>query len=224
MIRIWDMPKADYDSGWVSLGAGAPATTLYHRLQGDFLDYVVDMQYRSGGSGINQRYYGGADFGATAFSGTAEDDRVGAYWRSLGLETITVYRRPEDPYAEDVRVRIWRMAKPDYDSGWEPVAQGAAETLSHNIGGNVQNYLVDMVYYDIEGSHVNQRHLGGADFGANPPSGYSADDRVGAYWRALNNSSVVVYRRPEDGFADWVRLRIWETPYRVLLPAVLRNG
>ena len=192
------------------------------RSPGQPMDYLVDMQFRAGGiSGVNQRYFGGTDFGAQA--GTREDDRVGAYWRGLDLDPITVYRRPEDSYAEEVRVRIWRVAMPDYESGWQIVAKDDAETWPHNLGGDTRNYLVNMIYYDETFSYINQRHLGGADFGALPPSGNSAEDRVGAYWRSLTSSSIAVYRRPEDGFADYLRIRIWVTPYRVFLPLVIRN-
>jgi len=223
-IRIWRMPKPDYDSGWISLTAGGAATTLAHNLGGNFLDYLVYMEYKSAGSGINQRYFGGADFGAHPPPGMSENDRVGAYWRSLDSSTITVYRRPEDIYAEQVRIRIWRTAKPDYESGWQVVSQDATRTLYHNLGGCAENYLVNMIYYDTTFNYVNQRHLGGADFGANPPSGYNADDRVGAYWRSLTNSSITLYRRPEDGFADYLCIRIWVTPcYQVYMPLVARN-
>ncbi len=221
-IRIWRTPRPDYDSGWVSLGQGTTAT-LTHDLGGDFLDYLVDLQYRSSASNVNQRYYGGADFGATAFGGGREDERTGAYWRGLGMSNITVYRRPDDTYAPEIRVRIWRMARPDYESGWVVLSQGDTETLPHNLGGDADNYVVNMVYYDETFNYVNQRHLGGADFGANPPGGYDPDDRVGAYWRSLTKSSVTVYRRPEDGFADYLRIRIWLTDYGVFLPLALRD-
>jgi hypothetical protein len=218
-IRIWVMPRPDYDSGWIALAPGT-SQELRHDLLGDYFDYMVDMQYRAAGaSGVNQRYYGGADFGAHA--GSREDDRVGAYWRGLDLESITVYRRPEDTYAEEVRVRIWRVAMPDFESGWEVVSQGSAETWSHDLAGDPGNYLVNMIYYDEDFNYINARHLGGTDFGVLPPSGYNEDDRVGAYWRSLDDESIAVYRRPEDGLADYVRIRIWVTPYQVFLPIVM---
>ena len=224
-IRIWRMPKADYDSGWISLGAGAAATTLTHNLQGDYFDYLVDMQYRSSGSGVNQRYYGGADFGANPPSGTSADDRVGAYWRGLDLNSIIVYRRAEDIYASEVRVRIWRTAEPDYEGGWQVLAPDSSEEFSHNLGGNEEDYLVNMMYYDDTFNYINQRHLGGVDFGALPPGGYNVDDRVGAYWRSLTDSAITVYRRPEDGLADYLRIRIWiaASPGTAYLPIVQRN-
>lgn len=221
-IRIWVDPYPNWDSGWVSLTPGAAATTLTHSLGGDADDYVVDMQYKSAGSGVNQRYYGGADFGATAFGGTREDDRAGLYWRSLNNSTIALFRRAEDNYADDVRVRIWVRPTPTYDSGWVSVNQDQAQTLTHNIGGNPEDYVVDM-QYKSGGSGVNQRYYGGADFGANPPSGMNENDRVGAYWRSLTGSSITVYRRPEDIYAPEVRIRIWVTPYQIYLPLVTRN-
>lgn len=222
-VRIWRMPKPDYDSGWISLTAGAAATTLSHNLGGNANNYLVDMQYKNTGNGINQRYYGGADFGSYPPGGHSANDRVGAYWRTLTSSSITVYRRPEDTYAPQVRVRIWRMAKADYESGWQLVTQDQSKTLNHNLGGLSENYLVNMEQYDLSSNGINQRHLGGADFGSNPPAGYSADDRVGAYWRSLSTSSIRIYRRPEDSYADYVRIRIWVTPYESYLPLVTRN-
>jgi len=220
-VRIWKMPEPDYDSGWVAFNVDQ-AQTFTHTLSGSYLDYLVDMQYKTAdANGVNQRYYGGMDYGANTSPVNARD---GAYWRSLDSTSITVYRRPDDVHAPQVRIRIWRMVAPGYSSGWVALTQDVAQTLTHNLGGQADNYLVNMIFWDTSvANSANQRHYGGADFGASPPSGYNADDRVGAYWRSLTGSSIVVYRRPEDGFADYVYLRMWVTPYRVFLPVVLRN-
>jgi len=211
-LRIWIMSKPDYDSGWVALGAGSIATELDHNLGGDAMNYLLDFQYRSPIYGINSILYGGADFGTNAPTGLSENDRMGAYWRTLSNSSVYVYRRPEDLYAPEVRIRIWRTLIADYDSNWTSVNQDNAKTLTHNVGGNNQLYFVNMVFYDTSSNYTNQRHYGGMDFGANPPLGYLENDRVGAYWRSLTSSSISVYRRPEDGFADNVRVRIWQCP------------
>jgi hypothetical protein len=200
----------DYDSGWVSL-AQDEAKTLTHNLGGNTDDYMVDMQYKYGNT-VNQRYYGGADFGATTFSGTREDDRVGAYWRSLTTSTIGVYRRPEDTYAEQVRIRIWVDPYPNWDSGWVSLTPGAAATtLTHSLGGDAGDYVVDMQYRSA-GSGINQRYYSGADFGATAFGGTREDDRVGLYWRSLDNSTIALFRRAEDDYAPDVRVRIWVRP------------
>ena len=220
-IRIWVMPSAHYDSGWVTLGPNT-AQALAHNLGGNVDEYLVDMQYRSPGDGVNQRYYGGADFGAKIAIGS-ENDRVGAYWRSLSSSSVVVYRRPNDIYAPQLRLRIWRTAPPDYDSGWVAVVPNILQTLHHQVGDLETNYLVDMLQYDGGGSNgINQRHLGGADFGTLPPSGYAPDDRVGAYWRSLTPTNITIYRRPEDGFASWLRIRIWNYTQKIYLPVVIQ--
>jgi hypothetical protein len=221
-MRIWVMPQPDFDSGWTALAKNT-AQTFTHNLDGSTADYLVDLQYYSSSNGINLRYYGGMDVGAHPSAGLSVDDRLGVYWRSLDTTSITVYRRPEDIYADNVRLRIWRISVPDYNSFWVAMVQDAAQTLSHNVGGNEQNYLMTMHQYDTdEANSHNQRHLGGADFGANPPTGYNADDRVGAYWRSLTNLNLLVYRRPEDGFADYVMIRIWDYTQTLYLPLVVK--
>lgn len=219
-VRIWQMPKPDYDSGWIAKAPGEAATTLMHNLGGDYQgDLLVDFQYRSALDGVNQRYYGGADFGALAFTGTAENERHGAYWRNLDNDSITIYRRPDDIYAEEMRVRIWRVAPADFDSSWVSLSQDVSQTLTFEIKGIPDAFLVDMFQWDTSSDNLlNQRHLGGADFGNLPPLGYAENDRVGAYWRTLTDSEVTVYRRPEDSFSEFIRIRIWDTTQRIFMP------
>ena len=216
-LRIWKMPKPDYDSGWVSINPNQ-SKQFNHRLSGSVYDYLVDLQYRSSANGVNQRYYGGMDVGHFHPASTNENDRVGVYWRSLNNNNITVYRRPDDIYAQQVRIRIWRMAQPSYDSTWTIITRDQVRLFPHKLDGNPDNYLLQMWQYDTNFNFTNQRHYGGADFGTHPPAGYNPDDRVGAYWRSLNRSGVTVYRRPEDGFADRVRIRIWDYNRRQYLP------
>lgn len=219
-IRIWRTPKPDYDSGWIAKAPGEAATVLNHNLGGNYQsDYFVDFEYRNAGDGINQRYYGGADFGTLAFGGGSENVRTGAYWRSLGGQSVSIYRRPDDVYAEQLRLRIWRISEPDYDSNWVVMNPDQAKELAHNLGGLADSYLVQMFQWDTDVANtLNQRHLGGADFGNLPPAGYAEDDRVGAYWRTLTGDAVTVYRRPEDGFSEFVRLRIWNFTHILYLP------
>ena len=87
---------------------------------------------------------------------------------------------------------------PDYDSGWVSLAQDESKTLTHNLGGNTDNYIVNLTFKTSETAGINQLYYGGVDFGAKPPYGMNEDDRVGAYWRDLTNASISVYRRAED--------------------------
>jgi len=89
--------------------------------------------------------------------------------------------------------------RPAYDSGWITLAQGADTVLTHNIGGDVDNYFVDLWFKGAAGRH-NYAYGGEID----PAWGYR-----GAYWRELTNTQVEVYRNPDDGSITQVRVRIW---------------
>ena len=222
-VRIWRAPKPDYDSGWVTLATNASAL-LNHNLMGDyFTDYLISFDYRNSLDSINQRYYGGADFGTLPSYGGSNNTRAGAYWRSLDKDSVVVYRRPDDVFASDVRLRIWRVQPSDYNSGWILLSQSQAKDLVHNLGGVPDAYLVQMYQWDTDVANtLNQRHYGGADFGNLPPTGYAENDRVGAYWRSLTGQNITVYRRPEDGFSDYVQVRIWNLNRKIYIPSVRR--
>jgi len=220
-IRIWVDRLPNYNSGWQTIAVNT-SMSFTHSLGGSVDDYVVDMQFQSTNSGINQRYFGGADFGSKIGSIGSVDDRVGAYWRSLSSTAVSVYRRPEDTYAEQVRIRIWVRPRPAYDSGWVSISKDVAVPLIHAVGQQADDYQVNMEFKASDVNGINNRAYGGMDVGASPSAGQLENDRVGAYWRNLTSQSLIIYRRPEDGFADSVRVRIWVYRWRMYLPVVLR--
>ena len=65
------------------------------------------------------------------------------------------------------------MAPPAYDSGWVSLNQDEARVLVHNLGGNGESYLVDMLYNEGAGTFdgVNARNFGGMDVGTKPSGG-----------------------------------------------------
>ncbi|MHC4806431.1 MAG: hypothetical protein ACYTBX_09240 [Planctomycetota bacterium] len=94
---------------------------------------------------------------------------------------------------------------PDYDSGWVALPWGGHTELVHGLGGNPENYVVDLqLHYPIGieikiGIH-NRGHGGDGD----------NDWSRGAYYRELNANSITVGSL--DGSAYWtpeVRIRIW---------------
>ena len=92
--------------------------------------------------------------------------------------------------------------RPAYDSGWVPISQNEALTLTHNIGGNVDNYVVDMMFANNSGIHI---------FGFGTKLTYFDDDwqYIGAYWTGLTANTIGVYRAENDIGVDRVRIRIW---------------
>ena len=103
---------------------------------------------------------------------------------------------------------IGAFPRPAWDSGWVSIAQDEAKTFTHNLGSDPDDYFVDLCFKDNSTFNgINQRSYGGQDYGAQVSG--KEDDRYGAYWRYLTANDIVVYRRPEDTYADWVRVRIW---------------
>jgi hypothetical protein len=99
-VRVWVVPDANYDSGWVDLAKGG-STALEHDVGDASNPLYVNLEFKdnSYGMAINQWCYGwvtippGHDYGAT--------------WHNLSASYVTVIRGAEDAYADQVRIRIW---------------------------------------------------------------------------------------------------------------------
>jgi hypothetical protein len=184
-----------YDSGWSAIDPGV-TMVFTHNLGGDPDFYSVELWQQdtdSGGYGINHRAYGGMDENGA---------QTGSYWANLTGEIVKVTRLVSDTYADQVRVRIWQAAPPEWDSDWVPIAPGEVLTMNHNLGGNADDYLVGIKFRDTEagGLGVHQFAYGGFE---------STGLYFGAAWLRLTNASVQVWRFGSDTQADEVRLMIY---------------
>ena len=95
--------------------------------------------------------------------------------------------------------------RPAYDSGWMNFGSDADTVLTHNIGGNVDDYLVDLSMSDLDGQQgINNWGIGGFD---SHDYGYN----MGIYWRNLTNTQIMVQSRDESSACDKIRVRIWVT-------------
>jgi hypothetical protein len=90
--------------------------------------------------------------------------------------------------------------RPAYDSGWVPIALGSQVELTHNIGGNVDNYVVNIQFKDAGMFGVNNLGHGGLE---------DAGSYLGAYYHNLTTTSIKVYRLNNAINAPEVRVRIW---------------
>ena len=210
-VRMWiwfpeDPP--DYCSPWTAIAAGG-SHIFDHDLGGNPDDYVVGLWFRgpTPAYGINQQFFGGM-----------EDSGLnrGAWWHSLTASTVTVDRAANDLAANEVRVCITVADPPSYDSGWVDINVDELKTLTHNLGGRVDRYVVRAEFKDavLPGLGIHLQNVGGNAIGAT---------WVGATWQNLTNSSMRVYRYPNDERTDQVRVRIWERTTSVFLPLILRN-
>ena len=219
--RIWIAPVPSYDSDWVSVNPDGIAQDFIHSLGGNPDDYVIDMQFRDSsatGIGVNQQGFGWNYFKQSA----TNDVWQGAAWSNLNDDSLSVVRGYQDTGAEQVRIRIWMNKQPDYDSNWSDL-NIAEEVFTHQLGGNPNDYVVDMQFQD-EGFHgVNQIYYG-------ENTSYEVDGYLyesGGQWRDLNNSSVRVNQGLNDVFVEKVRVRIWKAESLpsnyIYLPSVTRT-
>jgi len=102
-----------------------------------------------------------------------------------------------------------RFPAPHYNSGWIEFPDGATE-LTHNLGGDPDNYVVDMMckstLHPGVGAGVHNWFLGGENY-YNSSSGELS--QRGAWWRLLDSDSIQVYRQADDAQCGQVRIRIW---------------
>ena len=186
---------SSWSSGWVDIATDT-AQVFTHDLGGDPDDYAVELWFRdtaTGGKGINSWGVGGFE---------SEGNFRGAHWQNLTDTTIEVVRRENDVFADQVRVRVWITDPPVWDSEWVDIAPGTFQTLTHNLGGNVDDYVIGLGFKDttVGGIGINTRCYGGLD---------AAGQQRGAAWRSLTNTTIDVLRYSSDGWADQVRVRIF---------------
>ena len=97
---------------------------------------------------------------------------------------------------------IAAFPRPAYDSGLKSVDAGSTVDLLHNLGGDIDNYFVDLTCQHT----VYGRHTWGLGGDSNSPETY------GVYWLDLTPSEITVRRESQDGECPQVRVRIWMYP------------
>jgi len=191
-MRLW-RATPDYDSGWLNIAAGEELL-LYHNLEGDLRSYIKRFKFwdTDGLLGINAANYGGLE---------ADGQTYGAAYQNVSVYTAELVRAQHDVTADQVRFTIEANPEaPSYDSAWVEVAPGEAVTLTHNLGGAVDDYHVRMDARSIAYGY-NCWGYGGTD----DPEGHL----LGVHWQNLDSEQIVVTRWPDDVYAEEVRVRIW---------------
>lgn len=96
---------------------------------------------------------------------------------------------------------IAAFPRPAYDSGWQTLGLGATRTLTHNLGGNTDNYVVDLTCKVVSGgAGVNNWGVGGDANGS---------EYYGSWWSNLTTSSIILHRWSDDTDCPNLRVRIW---------------
>ncbi len=89
--------------------------------------------------------------------------------------------------------------------GWMVVPTGTCRVFDHNLGGDPNDYAVEMWFLDTDdGWGLNRRYYGGLeDDGGN---------RRGVHWQRLTASTIQICRHQEDNAADQVHIWVWTIP------------
>jgi hypothetical protein len=97
------------------------------------------------------------------------------------------------PAAASSSVRAWT-------SGWVPIAQDTCRIFNHSLGGDPDDYVVELWFLDTdEGIGINRANYGGMEYQGN---------WHGGHWEQLTASTIKVCRQQDDRAADQVRIRI----------------
>lgn len=93
------------------------------------------------------------------------------------------------PMPDGTKKILW-----DYDSGWVSINKNQMIILTHNLGGNPEEYFV---YYTGKCSPYLINHMS-----------YGTNAGAGAHWYNLDSADIGVYRSTQDGCWEEVRVRI----------------
>jgi len=94
--------------------------------------------------------------------------------------------------------------RPDFDSGWVSMGQNSSVTLYHYLSENPDDYFVDLQFKDDGAYGINNIYIGGDNYMAAP--GFL---HYGGHYSNLTDTSIEIYRKYNDKYADFFRVRIW---------------
>jgi hypothetical protein len=90
------------------------------------------------------------------------------------------------------------LPPPAWNSGWQSLSVGATIVLTHGLGGNPDDYLVDLLFKDVNDGYERNINSYGMRWFTH-----------GAFYSNLNSTTITVTRGAEDVYADFIRVRIW---------------
>lgn len=165
------------------------------------LKYIIDLD-----NNTVQKYYNGNFITTDQW----DDDQHGT------LQAIDLYGNgASSVYYDDIKVENLSgpvtpppgpgtsccFPRPNYDSGWQSWGGTTSRQLTHSLGGDVGDYLVDLQF------KMNMGVLGIHNFGTG--HSFYSNRTIGAYWQQLTPVGIRVIRASQDYVVDQFRVRIW---------------
>jgi hypothetical protein len=88
-----------------------------------------------------------------------------------------------------------------WSSGWVTIVTDTSQVFTHNLGGDPDDYAVELWFLDTnDGLGINRCGYGGLE---------AVGNWYGAHWQNLTTNTIQVHRQPQDTVADRVRIRVW---------------
>jgi hypothetical protein len=191
---------ASDQSSSVNGGSGNAATGLYSSVSGG-LDNTASGQNSSVSAGSTNTASGlsSSVSGGNLNEATVEGAAVsgGRYNTASGL-----WATVSGGESKEAAALYSKGTKPDYDSGWVPTGSGTNFTLTHDLGGDADDYVVELWFKAVQYDTIYGTH---SMFYGN--DNYNMD---GAGWNSLTNTQIEVERAVNDRFVDEFRVQIWK--------------
>ena len=89
-----------------------------------------------------------------------------------------------------------------WSSGWVDIAPGQTITFTHNLGGDRDQYAVDLLFHDTRNNGLGIHRQGYGGMTVN-------QKEIGAFWHHLTTTSISVTRMPDDPMVGRIQLRVW---------------
>jgi hypothetical protein len=105
---------------------------------------------------------------------------------------------------KDYQVAPLNMGPPAYDSGWVALSKDERKTLTHNLGADPDEYVVDIQSRNNENGSRSIYAIG-----SRSTWNLVYNSNSGFYWHSLNKNEIGIYRGGDDENSDKVRVRIW---------------
>jgi hypothetical protein len=110
----------------------------------------------------------------------------------VGL-TITAAAGPAPPEAQATTVKFW-------SSPWRAILKDFCQVFNHNLGGDPEDYAVELLFMDTDGGlGIHRRGYGGLEV---------SNTRAGAHWQNLTANTIEVCRHKDDNDADKIRVQV----------------
>lgn len=227
---FYNFPNHYLTSGYVGIGTASPSEQLHVYNGGGYAKVKIesgngDADLVVAATGANspsvEFQRNGAFAGSIGFDSTRtnmfiyHNGSVVVKDGKLGIGTFT----PTNSLEVNGTVKVTGQCqgtfpRPNYDSGWvaltvatSPTYLVGIQTLTHNLGGNVDNYVVDITSKDANGD--NDAGINNHGIGSYESIGDPVNVGKGFYYQELTTSTIKIYRLPLDRSSDQVRVRIW---------------